>query len=97
MTIANQLSVTKFPFVILDTNGQKIYEENSDGTWIKRVYSPEGWQTNYEESTGYWESLRYYPNGIIRFRKTSAGDQFQYNTEGDITVNYIHPTSPKTR
>jgi hypothetical protein len=73
MTIANQLSVTKFPFVILDANGQKIYEENSDGTWIKIVYSPEGWQTNYETSTGYWYTLKYNDRGMrIRYDDSSG-------------------------
>ena len=31
MTIAQQLNVTAFPFIIKDANGKKIYGENSDG------------------------------------------------------------------
>ena len=37
-TIAQQLKVKDFPFVIDDKNGNEIYYENSDGYWLKREY-----------------------------------------------------------
>ena len=35
MTIAQQLKVTKFPFVIKNDAGNQIYWEESDGWWYK--------------------------------------------------------------
>ena len=41
-TIAQQLSVKDFPFVIKDTKGNVIYFETSDGYWHKKVYDSNG-------------------------------------------------------
>jgi len=49
MTIAQQLGVTKFPFVIRDENGNNIYWENSDGCWYKKEYDE-------REKLIYWET-----------------------------------------
>lgn len=51
-TIAQQLKVTEFPFVINDSNGKKIYYENSNGVWVKREYDSNGNQIYYENSKG---------------------------------------------
>jgi hypothetical protein len=49
MTIAQQLGVTKFPFIIRDENGNNIYWENSDGCWYKKEYDE-------REKLIYWET-----------------------------------------
>ena len=33
MTIAQQLKITEFPFTIKDSDGNRIYYEDSNGTW----------------------------------------------------------------
>ncbi len=62
-TIAQQLNIKDFPFIIRDKKGNKIYYENSDGFWIKREFDKKGIETYYESSKGYIEDNR--PKEII--------------------------------
>jgi hypothetical protein len=41
-TIAQQLNIKDFPFVIKDKSGNQIYFEDSDGYWDKCEYDSEG-------------------------------------------------------
>ena len=52
MTIAQQLKVKSFPFIIKDSNGNQIYFENSNGYWYKREFDSNGNQIYYENSKG---------------------------------------------
>jgi hypothetical protein len=52
ITIAQQLKIKKFPFIINDHNGNKIYAENSDGYWIKAEYDSNGNEIYWETSNG---------------------------------------------
>jgi hypothetical protein len=52
MTIAQQLKIKEFPFIIKDNNGNEIYYENSDGYWKKREYDDKGNRIYYENSDG---------------------------------------------
>jgi hypothetical protein len=52
MTIAQQLKVTKFPFVIRDENGNKIYWEARNRFWSKREYDDKGKVIYFEDNTG---------------------------------------------
>ncbi len=54
-TIAQQLNVTDFPFVINDKNGNEIYWENSNGDWCRKEYDSYGNETRYENSKGFIE------------------------------------------
>jgi hypothetical protein len=49
-TIAQQLKIKDFPFIINDKDGNTIYQENSNGRWIKREWIVNG--IYYEDSTG---------------------------------------------
>ena len=51
-TIAQQLNVKDFPFVIKDKKGNKIYHENSNGYWEKSEYNENGNEIYYEDSEG---------------------------------------------
>jgi hypothetical protein len=53
-TIAQQLKIKEFPFIIKDSNGNEIYYEISDGYWSKREYDSNGNRIYYENSDGYW-------------------------------------------
>jgi len=53
-TIAQQLNVKDFPFIIKDKNGKRTYSEDSTGYWSKREYDKNGKQTYYEDSNRYW-------------------------------------------
>jgi hypothetical protein len=52
-TIAQQLNVTKFPFIIKDDKGNLIYFENSKGNWAKTEYDDKGNLIYFEDSDGY--------------------------------------------
>lgn len=52
MTIAQQLKIKLFPFIIRDKNGNTIYYENSDGYWGKIEYDVNGNEIYYENSDG---------------------------------------------
>jgi len=54
MTIAQQLKIKDFPFIIKDKNGNEIYHENSDGFWCKKEFDTNGKKIYHEYSTRYW-------------------------------------------
>jgi len=53
-TIAQQLNITEFPFIIKDKNGNKIYSEDSCGYWYKREFDKNKNEIYFENSNGYW-------------------------------------------
>jgi len=50
-TIAQQLNIKKFPFIIRDENDNEIYYENSYSYWRKSEYK-DGEKVYYEDSRG---------------------------------------------
>jgi len=73
MTIAQQLKIKNFPFIIKDKNGNVIYFEDSDGYWYKHEYDSNGKFTYYENSKGYWIKREYDSNGNIIYYENSEG------------------------
>jgi hypothetical protein len=51
-TIAKQLNVKDFPFVIKDKNNNRIYFENSNGNWYKQEFDKNNNEIYYETSDG---------------------------------------------
>lgn len=52
-TIAQQLGITDFPFIIKDKNGKTIYYELPDNTWWRKTkYDSNGNVTYSEDSNG---------------------------------------------
>jgi len=51
-TIAQQLNVTDFPFVIKDKNNNRIYYENSDGYWSRSEFDSKNNEIYWENSYG---------------------------------------------
>ena len=72
-TIAKFLKITKFPFIILDDNGNKTYHEKSDGFWSKKEYDSAGNRTYYEKSDGLWVKRGYDSAGNITYHEDSDG------------------------
>ena len=52
MTIAKQLKIKEFPFIINDSKGNQIYWELSTGYWSKREYDSKGKEIYWENSDG---------------------------------------------
>ncbi len=65
MTIAQQLNVTKFPFVIKNDMGKEIYFENSNGKWCKYEYDERGREIYWENSDGIIRDMR--PNVVPEY------------------------------
>jgi len=73
MTIAKQLKIKDFPFIINDKDGKEIYWENSTDYWVKREYDANGNRIYYENSTGLWVKREYDANGNEIYWEDSAG------------------------
>lgn len=52
-TIAQQLNIKEFPFVVEDSNGNITYIEDEDG-WTKREFDSNGNLIHVKRSDGYW-------------------------------------------
>jgi hypothetical protein len=72
-TIAQQLNVKEFPFVINNSQGKPIYYEDSNGYWRKGDYDSQGNRTYFEDSKGYWEKSEYDSNGYRIYFESSIG------------------------
>lgn len=72
-TIAQQLNVTDFPFVIRDKNNNEIYCEFSNGYWIKREYDSNNNVIYCEYSDGYWWKQEFDSNCNIIYFENSDG------------------------
>ena len=52
MTMAQQLNIKEFPFVIKDNKGNEIYYEESSGCWVKKEFDNNGKEIYWEDSNG---------------------------------------------
>lgn len=84
MTIAQQLKIKDFPFIIKDKDGNELYGEDSNGYWIKREYDANGKSIYYENSDGYWTKSKYDDNGNNIYYETSYGvwSKYEYDVNG---------------
>ena len=83
-TIAQQLNIKDFPFEIKDKKGNRIYFENSHGSWGKHEYNQNGKVIYYENSNGTWEKHEYNQNGKQIYYENSTGtwSKHEYNQNG---------------
>jgi hypothetical protein len=87
-TIAQQLNIKKFPFIIKDDNGNVIYSETSAKYWEKTEYDSNGNVIYYENSNKFWEKTEYDSNGNVIYFETSA--KYWEKTEYDSNGNRIY-------
>ena len=73
MTIAQQLKVKDFPFVVRDSKDNQIYWEGSDGFWCKSEYDVKGNEIYYETSLGQWQKREWDINGDEIYYEDSSG------------------------
>ena len=72
-TIAQQLNVKEFPFIIKDGKGKTIYREDSDGSWSKWEYDSRGNEIYYENSNDLWIKREYDSRGNEIYYENSNG------------------------
>jgi hypothetical protein len=77
-TIAQQLNVKEFPFIIKDRNGNQIYYEDSNGFWVKREWNENGKQIYYEDSHKHWYEAEYDWKGNLVYYLNSNGEIRDY-------------------
>lgn len=85
-TIAKQLNVTEFPFIIKNKDGKEIYLENSDGYWIEREYDVNGKEIYRETSNDIWFKKEYDANGKEIYYEDSYGywSKHEYDVNGKV-------------
>jgi hypothetical protein len=71
MTIAQQLNIKKFPFIIKDSDGNRIYYEDSHGYWGKHEWV-DGKVIYCENSIGYWEKREWVDGQVIRYENSDG-------------------------
>jgi hypothetical protein len=81
-TIAQQLNIKTFPFIIKDADGKEIYWENSNGYWEKREWV-DGEVIRYETSRGFSEKMEY-AGGKVIYREDSNGRIVDNRPKTDI-------------
>jgi len=87
-TIAQQLSITEFPFEIKDKNGNLIYFENSNGSWQKREFDENNNEIYFEDSYGSWQKREFDENNNEIYFEDSDG--FWSKREYDESSNRIY-------
>jgi hypothetical protein len=87
-TIAQQLNIKEFPFIINDSHGNEIYYEDSNGYWCKYEYDSQGNEIYYETSDGFWSKKEYNSNGYITYLEYSTG--YWYKKEHDSNGYLIY-------
>ena len=86
-TIAQQLKITKFPFIINDDNGNELYYEDSNGAWYRCEYDDKSNETYCECSDGYWTRREYDDKGKVTYYECSDGYwvRSEYDDHGNET------------
>ena len=72
-TIAQQLNVKDFPFVIRDKNNNEIYYEDSSGYWYKQEFDSKNNEIYYENSSGYWVKREFDKNNNETYHENLYG------------------------
>ena len=72
-TKAQQLGITKFPYIEKDENGNEIYFEDLFGDWEKQKFDSNNNRIYCETSDGYWSKYEYDSNDNLIYYKNSDG------------------------
>ena len=81
MTIAKQLQIKKFPFIIKDHAGNQIYYEYNNGYWVRNEYDERGKEIYCENSDGSWSKTEWDESGNQIYYETSIGVDFDIRSK----------------
>jgi hypothetical protein len=79
---------SKGSLYLYDSNGNRIYSENSNGYWFKRDYDSNCNEIYFEDSDGYWHKREYDSNGNVIYCDYSDG--FWHKSDYDSNGNEIY-------
>jgi hypothetical protein len=89
-TIAQQLKIKDFPFIINDKHGNAIYWENSHGLWSKRERDAHGNEIYWENSNGLWSKSEYDTHGnVIRYEDSNGAIMDKRQKVIELTLQQI--------
>ena len=88
-TIAQQLNIKEFPFIINDKNGKVLYYEDSSNFWFKYERDENGYVLYSENSDGYWEKEERDKNGFTTYCEDSNGYWFRCERDEKGNILYI--------
>jgi hypothetical protein len=88
-TIAQQLNIKEFPFIIKDSQGKIIYYENSCNGWYKVEYDIQGHDIYYENHNDFWVKCEYDAQGNIIYHENSDGDIRDNRIKVELTMDEI--------
>jgi len=83
-TIAQQLNVKEFPFIIKDSNGKEIYREESNGGWVRHEYDSSNREIYHENSAGDWIKKEYDSKGDRIYYESSYGTVIDNRPKTDV-------------
>jgi hypothetical protein len=84
--INTDLENVEFPIVIKDKNGNEIYRQWENGSWIKYTYNENGKELTCKYSDVYWHERTYDNNSNELTFKTSNGD---YKIKGEYVTKQV--------
>ena len=84
-TLAKQLKINNFPFMIKDNKGNCIYFEESDDYWMKNEFDQNNNLIYNADSKNYWYKCEYNHNNHVIFWENSDNVWFKYevNEKGE--------------
>ena len=73
-------------FKLFDSNGNKIYYENSNEYWFKKEFDSNGKTSYYVDSTGYWVKTEFDSKGNQIFFEDSKGfwSEKEFDSKGNL-------------
>lgn len=86
-----------FPIEIKDKNGNRTYQEDSDGYWSRREYNENGNRTYHEDSSGFWSRYEYDKNGNATYHENSGGCWYRKEYDENGNETYYEDSSGEKR
>jgi len=92
-TIAEQLNIKDFPFIIKDKQGRELYHEDSNGGWLRREYDSSGNEKYLENSDGFWWKKEFDSAGRELYYEDSRGFWYKYEYDSEGNEIYCEDSS----
>ena len=89
MNVKDLFREVKYPIELFDSNGNKIYWENSTYDWFKREFDSNGNKIYYEGSSGYWAKREYDADGNEIYVENRSGVQLDKRKPTEMSIKEL--------